>query len=364
MSQNLHVWRCNPIGNLSPLLLLMAVLLGSRQQWVSRQQPQGLRLDFQQRLQAGTCAAGSPVRALGPPSPYPGSEAPGEVVGGLAARIAMGDPTHAVRPWPWCCRHSRAPHGQLATRSCVRQERSPARPFLRFPGKACLWEGRKLAAGSVWDTNTWKPFLCQRFDAWGGQSSPALGGLAPRCVGLRAGLKDSPQRAMPGTWPQNGARRGTLALSPRLPASPCAGRRLRRGRKCRALTPRFHRGDGWPSSVLRGSILLQAAALAPGCSPARRGGRGHAGCPPAPARPPAGGAVPIGTPAMLFYQFSPSAVRGKLGTRLCSWLPFPPLSSLGGDTGAVPPWGRWGVWMSWGNSGLEGWCFCSWLGAP
>lgn len=57
MSQNLHVWRCSPIGNLSPLLLLMAVLLGSRQQWVSRQHPQGLRLDFQQRLQACTCAA-------------------------------------------------------------------------------------------------------------------------------------------------------------------------------------------------------------------------------------------------------------------------------------------------------------------
>lgn len=116
----------------------------------------------------------------------------------------MGDPTHAVWPWPWCWRHSRAPHGQFTTHSCVRQERSPARPFLRFPGKACLWEGRKLAAGSVWDTNTWKPFLCQRFDAWGGQSPPALGGLAPRCGGLWAGLQDSPQRAMPGTWPQNG----------------------------------------------------------------------------------------------------------------------------------------------------------------
>lgn len=90
-----------------------------------------------------------------------------------------------------------------------------------------------------------------------------------------------------------------------------------------------------------------AAALAPGCSP-RRGGGGHAGCHTPPARP------PDSTPAMLFYQFSPSAVRGKLGTRLCFWLSnqdtFPPLSSLAGRCQTHPSLGAAGR----GGSGHHG----------
>lgn len=89
--------------------------------------------------------------------------------------------------------------------------------------------------------------------------------------------------------------------------------------------------DGRLSFVLRESILLQITAQAAGCCP-RRGSCCHTGCHRAPARP----------SAMLFYQLSPTSVRGKLGAWLLASLPST-IFSAGGDYRLVPPWGPWAL---------------------
>lgn len=186
------------------------------------------------------------------------------------------------------------PRGRFTTRTCVRQEGLPARPFLHFPGKARLWERR--AGGGSWlpapsGTGTLGNLFCASASVWGGLR-PGMGRAPLPLVGLLllhgAPGGDAGLAAAGEAWDPAPERGEERYAPPRPPASSCAGRRRTRGRKCRALTPRFHRGDGRPSSVLRGSILLQTAALAPRCSPARRGGCGHTGCHTAPAHRPAG----------------------------------------------------------------------------
>lgn len=72
----------------------------------------------------------------------------GRLRGGLGTRLATGDPVHSVRCGPGACCRSRAPRGWFSTRLCARRECLPARPFLHFPGKARLWEGR--VGGGSW----------------------------------------------------------------------------------------------------------------------------------------------------------------------------------------------------------------------
>lgn len=127
--------------------------------------------------------------------------------------------------------------------------------------------------------------------------APLLQGASPSSRGSGV-MQDFPQQAEPETWLPK--RRGG-GLGPWPPASPCMGEAAE-GRKCRVLTPHFHRGDGWLSSVLhRASCCSPGPGLLPGCW----GGRGHAGChrlQPDPSQ----------CPAMLWYQLSPAVGRGKL----------------------------------------------------
>lgn len=123
----------------------------------------------------------------------------------------MGHPVRSVWLWPWCC----PPCGQLTTRRRVRQERRSARPFLRFPGKARLWEGRAGGGNrppAPSRTGTLGNLFCASASTWGGLL-PGMGRAPLPLVGL-----------LPALWGSPGGDAGLAAVSKAGGPGPKAGR--------------------------------------------------------------------------------------------------------------------------------------------
>lgn len=194
---------------------------------------------------------------------------------------------------------------------------------------------------------------------WCGEGS-RLGWAEPPClwwarshrVGLQ-GWGDAGLAAAGKAWDPapNRGEEGCAPLGP--PASPCAGRRRRRGRKCRALTSRFHGAMGGRAQSCAGASCCGLQPWLPVAGQPRPRWVSHASRV-SPARPD-GRAVPIDAPAMLFYQFSPSAIRGKLGARLCFWLPSLGAAGGSGPHGAVAGWEVGVSVLGWGHPSCSLW---------